>query len=190
MAFTVVYDTCALFGATSRDLLIRIARARLVQAKWSEAILEELKEKLIDKRAYTVEKFARLRTLMCDAVPDCLVEGYEPLIEGLKLADADDRHVLAVAIQAGAQVIVTDDRGFRPEYLSQYGIEAKTPDDFVADLIGLAHPVVRGCVQGIVDQCNNPPVTFEEVLTKLERAGLIASATQLRYGYENETPDP
>jgi hypothetical protein len=35
------------------------------------------------------------------------VSGYEPLIEGLKLPDPDDRHVLAAAVKAGAQVIVT-----------------------------------------------------------------------------------
>jgi hypothetical protein len=45
--------------------------------------------------------------LMNAAVPDCPVTGYEPLAEGLKPPDANDRHVLAIAIKAGAQVIVT-----------------------------------------------------------------------------------
>jgi hypothetical protein len=49
----------------------------------------------------------RLRSLMNTAVRDCLVSGYEPLIEGLKLPDPGDRHVLAAAIKIGAQVIVT-----------------------------------------------------------------------------------
>jgi hypothetical protein len=44
---------------------------------------------------------------MNKAVRDCLVTGHEPLTEGLKLPDPDDRHVLAAAIKAGAQVIVT-----------------------------------------------------------------------------------
>jgi len=44
---------------------------------------------------------------MDQAVPDCRVEGYEPLIEGLELPDASDRHVLAAAIRAGAQAIVS-----------------------------------------------------------------------------------
>ena len=37
---------------------------------------------------------------MNKAVRDCLVSEYEPLIEGLKLPDPDDRHVLAAAIKA------------------------------------------------------------------------------------------
>jgi predicted nucleic acid-binding protein len=55
----------------------------------------------------TAEKVNRLRDLVSKSVPDCLVAGYEPLIDGLKLPDPDDRHVLAAAIKAGAQVIVT-----------------------------------------------------------------------------------
>lgn len=40
-------------------------------------------------------KLRRLRELMIAAVPDCLVSGFEPLIEGLKLPDLDDRIVWA-----------------------------------------------------------------------------------------------
>ena len=36
----------------------------------------------------------------------CLVENYESLIEGLDLPDVNDRHVLAAAIKAQAQIIV------------------------------------------------------------------------------------
>ena len=42
------------------------------------------------------------------AIPDILVTGYEPLIEVVDLPDADDRHVLAAAVKANAQVIVTE----------------------------------------------------------------------------------
>jgi len=38
------------------------------------------------------------------AVRDCLVVGYEPLIEILDLPDPDDRHVLAAAIKVKAQL--------------------------------------------------------------------------------------
>jgi len=40
---------------------------------------------------------------------DCLVTGYEDLIAAINLPDPDDRHVLAAAIRAGAEAIVTDD---------------------------------------------------------------------------------
>ena len=41
------------------------------------------------------------------AVPDCLVRNYRGIAKGLELPDENDRHVLAAAIKAGAQVIVT-----------------------------------------------------------------------------------
>lgn len=42
MAFVVVYDASVLFPSTLRDLLIRIAQSSLVQAKWTEDILDEI----------------------------------------------------------------------------------------------------------------------------------------------------
>ncbi|MHB1593873.1 MAG: hypothetical protein ACYCO9_06350 [Streptosporangiaceae bacterium] len=41
MPFIVVYDANALVGNTLRDLLIRIGQSGLVQARWTERILDE-----------------------------------------------------------------------------------------------------------------------------------------------------
>jgi len=40
---------------------------------------------------------------MCEAVRDCLVTGYESLVDNIELPDPDDRHVVAAAIRCGAQ---------------------------------------------------------------------------------------
>ena len=40
MSFVVLYDANVLYPSTLRDLLIRIAAAGLVQAKWTEQILD------------------------------------------------------------------------------------------------------------------------------------------------------
>jgi hypothetical protein len=42
MPFVVVYDASALYPNAQRDLLIRIAGQGLVQAKWTEQILDEM----------------------------------------------------------------------------------------------------------------------------------------------------
>ena len=181
MAFVVVYDACALYGNTARNLLIRVAQARLVQAKWTDQILDELDRALADKRGIPEDKRRRLRRLMNAAIADCRVYGYEPLIEGLKLPDPDDRHVLAAAIKIGAQVIVTANvADFPAEYLAQWGVETRSPDDFVLDLIGINDRAVYACVQQIVDERTNPPETFDDVLSQLERSGLIETAAFLR----------
>ena len=111
MAFIVVYDANAMVGNTLRDLLVRIAQSGLVQAKWTEQILDETFAAVLKSRPdVDPDKLSRVRELMVEAVPDSLVHGHEPLIDGLQLPDPDDRHVLAAAIKAGAQVIVTATR--------------------------------------------------------------------------------
>lgn len=184
MAFVVLYDANVLYGNTLRDMMVRLARSGIVQAKWSARILDETFDNLSAKRPdIAPDKFVRLRQLLIRAVPDCLVEGYEPLIEGLKLPDMDDRHVLAAATKAGVRVIVTanlDD--FPNEYLAQWHIEAKSPDEFILDQMSLDDRIVWACTQSIADSRNNPPETVEDVLDALERAGLIESIAALRAG--------
>jgi predicted nucleic acid-binding protein len=182
MAFTVIYDANAMYGNTPRDLLIRIARAGLVQAKWSQEILDEALGALARNRPdIPQEKLSRLRELINSAIPDCLVTGYEPLIEGLKLPDPKDRHVLAAAIKAGAQVIVTANiKHFPAELLAPWNVEAKSPDDFVLDQISIDDRTVFACLQAIADSRDQRPETVDDVLGQLERAGLVESAAALR----------
>jgi hypothetical protein len=80
----VVYDANVLYPNTLRDLLIRISQAGMVQAKWTNEILDEMLRALSRNRPdIPPDKLDRLRQLMNEALRDCLVSGYEPLIEGL-----------------------------------------------------------------------------------------------------------
>ncbi|HTU04789.1 MAG TPA: PIN domain-containing protein, partial [Trebonia sp.] len=86
MPFTVVYDAEALYGNAHRDLLIHIAQHGLVQAKWTDEILDEMFRNLGKNRPdIPEERLSRLRGLMNAAVADCLVTDYEPIIEILEL---------------------------------------------------------------------------------------------------------
>ena len=183
MAFIVVYDANVLYPNTLRDLLIRIAQLpHIVQAKWTDEILDEmlraLRKNLPD---ISEEKTDRLRERINAAVRDCLVLGYEPLIEVLDLPDPDDRHVLAAAIKVNAQLIVTWNRKHFPQdKMAPWGVRAKSPDDFVRDTMGIDSEAVWACVQQIVDSRTRRPVTVEDVLGELERDGLVAAAAALR----------
>ncbi|MGH7750290.1 MAG: PIN domain-containing protein, partial [Candidatus Dormibacteria bacterium] len=141
MTFVVVYDACVLYPNLLRDLLIRVAQAGLVQAKWTNEILEETFRNLKEDRPdLDPAMLDRTRELMGRAIRDVLITGYEPLIPMLELPDANDRHVLAAAIKARAQVIVTINlKDFPKPALSPWQIEAQHPDEFVHDLVDL-HP--------------------------------------------------
>ena len=109
MAFVAIYDSCVLFPRTMRDILTRVAAAGLVRAQWTDHIHAELRAELVAKYPDMAEgaQIDKLIEFLIGTVPDCLVHGYEGLIDGLELADPDDRHFAAAAIKAGAQVIVT-----------------------------------------------------------------------------------
>jgi predicted nucleic acid-binding protein len=182
VAFVVLHDANVLYPNTLRDLLIRIAQAGLVQAKWSERILDEVFDNLKDDRPdLDPVKLDRTRNLMNRAVRDCLVIGYEPIEAGLNLPDPGDHHVLAAAIKARAQVIVTRNlKDFPADALAQWNIDVKAPDHFVLDQIDLNREAVYGSVQRIADSRNNPPATVGDILSRLEGDGLIESVAQLR----------
>jgi predicted nucleic acid-binding protein len=118
MSFAVVYDACVLYPAPLRDLLLEPAISELFAAKWTEIIHDEWIRSLLRSRPELEERLRNTKRLMNEAVPDSLVENFEPLIDGLQLPDADDRHVLAAAIKCNAKIIVTSNlKDFPPEYL-------------------------------------------------------------------------
>ena len=123
---TAVYDANVLYPAPLRDLFIRLAQAGLVRARWTEAIHDEwVRNVLKDNPALSLERLTRTRSLMTEAVRDCLVTGYEDLIESLSLPDPDDRHGLASGIRANAEVIITFNlKDFPAGVLASYNIEA------------------------------------------------------------------
>lgn len=182
MAFTVVYDACVLFPAPLRDLLIRVGQAGLVRARWTEQILDECFRNVQARRPeLKADSLQRTRDLMNRAVRDCLVTGYEFLIDGLALPDKDDRHVLAAAVRAGAQVIVTSNlRDFPSAILSPLGIEAQAPDEFVLNLLDLAPAAVAAIIGQQAADLKNPQHTMEELLETLMANGLVRSVAKLR----------
>lgn len=123
---TAIDDENILYPAPLRDLFIRLAQAGVVRARWTEAIHDEwIRHVLKNNAELTIKKLSRTRNLMNDAVRDCLVIGHEQLIASLVLPDPDDRHVLAAAIRAEAEVIVTCNlKDFPAEILAQFEIEA------------------------------------------------------------------
>jgi hypothetical protein len=182
MPFVVVLDANVLYPNTLRDLLIRIGQAGLVQAKWTNEILDETFAALRSNRPdIPDEKLDRLRHLMNSAIRDALVSGYESLLAGLNLPDPGDRHVLAAAIRCGAQVIVTRNlKDFPASRLDEWGIVARSPDDFVLDQIGINDRAVASCIQQIADSRTQPPEEVEDILFQLERDGLVSAVAALR----------
>jgi hypothetical protein len=114
-------------------------------------------------------------------VRDALVTGYEPLIEGLTLPDADDRHVLAAAIRCNADLILTFNlKDFPEESLRPFEIEPEHPDKFLLHQLSLDQPGVLTAVKRQRESLKNPPKKPLEFLDTLEQQQLPLFVAELR----------
>lgn len=182
MAFTVVYDANVLYPAPLRDLLVRVGMTGVVRVKWTDEILDEVFRNILKNRPdLMMEKLARTRTLMNNAIRDVRVDAYQRLVGSLNLPDPDDRHILAAAIQCGAQSIVTHNlKDFPADRLGPYGVEAIPPDEFVLDLLDLAPGAVLRVLNEQQSSLKSPPRTLEELIDTLEGNGLVRSMAEAR----------
>lgn len=164
--FKVVVDANILYPFTLRDTILRAASKGLFQIYWSAQILDELTRNLVAAGRMTEVQSAHLRAAMGNAFPESLVTGYEPLI-GAMQNDPKDRHVAAVAVKVGAQVIVTSNlRDFRslPE-----DVEAHSPDQFLSDLFDLDPNTLLGLLRAQAADLKKPPRSFTEVIAGLSK---------------------
>lgn len=175
-------DSCVLYSAPVRDLLLRLAEDELFAPRWTERILLELTNALAGRRpALPAAGIERLRQAILTAFPGALVRGFEPLEANLNLPDPGDNHVLAAAIHAQADVIVTFNvRHFPAERTGPWGIKVLEPDAFVLDLVEAAPQIVCDSVRRQAQDLSRPPVGLDGLLTNLALRGLSRSVERLR----------
>lgn len=177
-----LYDASVLYPAPLRDLLMQLALSDLYRAHWTNDIHDEWIRNVLDNRPdLTAERLERTRALMNASVRDCLVENYRELIPALDLPDLDDRHVLAAAIVANADVIVTFNlRDFPREKLKMFGIEAQHPDEFIGHLLDVTPSTVISAVATVRARLRNPPQSAAEYIDIVERQRLPNTAAVLQ----------
>ena len=176
-----------IYPASLRDLLLCLAEGELVAPFWSEEIQDEWTRSLLRNQPdLKQEKLARTCREMNTHFPNGLIRGYESIIPTLTLPDPNDRHVLAVAIHAGTDCIVTFNLSDFPKTaLLPYGIEALPPDEFIWRLIQQAPRVVLQVVKKHRLELKHPPKTVDEYLATLERQGLPKTVAFLREHKDN-----
>lgn len=184
MAFPAFLDTCVLYPQYLSDTLLWQAESGTFRPLWSYDVLTELGRALSDpgKANLPQDKVERRLRQMQTTFPDAEVKGYEHLVDGMT-ADPKDRHVLAAAVRANAEVLVTFNlKDFPESAVKSFDITVVHPDDFLLDQIDLYPARVLGCLD---DQVNryvqiNGPMTVGELLRPLERAGVPRFADEVR----------
>jgi hypothetical protein len=179
---TAFLDASVLYSAPIRDLLMHLAVQDLFQARWSDRVHDEWIAALVRKRRdLSPEQLARTRRLMDENINDALVTGYEHIIGQLTLPDTNDRHVLAAAIHAGANVIVTINlKDFPADVLATHGITAVHPDTFICRILESEPDAVVAGLHKLHRDLKNPPIPLDELLTGFERIGLVKAVAEFR----------
>lgn len=169
-----VLDACVLYPAPLRDLLMRLAVAGLIQPRWTAAIHEEWIEALRRERPELARSaLERVRDLMNRHAEGSLVENHLHHVPHLTLPDPNDRHVLAAAIETGADRIVTWNlKDFPESELQRFGISAVSPDQLLLDLLAGQPEQVRWVVEETRLSLKNPEKSVIEYFAILRKQGL------------------
>jgi putative PIN family toxin of toxin-antitoxin system len=132
--YSAVLDACVLVPASLCDFLLRLAEEpAMYRPLWSAQIMAEMTKALRTKLKRTVAETDHRREQMNAAFPEAMVTVPPELLRAVEcIPDKNDRHVLAAAIMARANAIVTQNtKHFPKECLGKFGVLCQTADDFL-----------------------------------------------------------
>ncbi len=176
MAFKAVLDASVLFPFTLRDAPLRSAEIvldetgdeilTLYSPLWSNLILDEMTRNIVEADHATHAQMTHLVNEMTSAFPEAMVPPAEiRALEPSMTNDPKDRHVLAAAVAADAEVVVTLNlKHFPPEACEAVGVEAVSPDRFLCDLHDLAPHDIRAAIEAQASALRKRRKTFDELL--------------------------
>lgn len=171
--FVVILDANVLFPFRVRDVLLTFAHEGLFRARFTDEILDEWTRSILALKPELEDSIRSQERALREAFDECFVTGHLPLIEGLVMPDADDRHVLAAAIRCSAQVIVTENkRDFPAMLLEHYDIEVLSADEMLVNTYELFPADAVRALRNVRQRYKKRPFTVAEFLLDLTRVGL------------------
>lgn len=162
----VFVDSCVLYSAMLRDVLLRAAEIDLLRVRWSARVLQEVSGALARQRNIPEHKLARLHAHMNTAFPDALVD--VPLMHIAGLPDSGDHHVVAAAYACDAQFVLTMNvRHFPESVLAPLSLAVIDPDSLFCGLLEKDPAGVIQAVSAAAESKMRPPMDAQEVLESL-----------------------
>ena len=126
-----VLDTCVLLPPVLCDCLLSVAQAGLFRPLWSDRILAEWAHAATRKGMHPEAAIAAATA----AFPAACVPPAPGIESRLHLPDDNDNHVLAIAIAAGADAIITWNAADFPRgTLAAEGLARRDPDGFLWEM--------------------------------------------------------
>ena len=166
--FNIVLDACVLAPANLCDLFLRLAETpRLYTPFWSSRILDEVTRTQVNQLRWPKGLAAHWRQEVETHFPEALVAGYEPLLPACT-NDAKDRHVVAAAVHAHAETIVTFNlKDFPEDSLAPFGIRATHPSEYLNTLCSIDGGIVVSRLEAIARKRGRSIEKLLESLSKV-----------------------
>ena len=165
--YPVVLDACVLIPMPLADTLLRMAEApRLYLPRWSTHHGRGNEESYREVE-HAVDKARRREAEICRHFPEAWVEGFEPFTQ-VMTNDPGDRHVLAAALRAHAELIVTYNRRHFPhDSVRPWNIEVQGPSTFLRGLYDLEAGLF---VSKLHEQAEQIGIPLEKLLLSLSKS--------------------
>jgi predicted nucleic acid-binding protein len=184
VAFVALLDASVLHPWVVCDLLLRLAERGLYRPAWSGEILDELVGSLTRRQPDHEEQFRRRRERMEAAFAEAMTHQPGRFTSAVPdEVDPGDRHVVAAAFAARADVIVTNNvRHFAPDRLAEVGLLVHTADEFLVHQWWLDPAGVLEELAAMAASTSRPSLTAAQVLESLRRfapefVGLVERAS-------------
>jgi predicted nucleic acid-binding protein len=170
-SLVAVLDANVLYPQWLRDVMLTLAAMGYYDPVWSRQIIDEMRRNVlrnhpdIDPQRFDDTTIAALAR----AFPSAWVEVPDELVAQMDNTP-EDRHVLATAVAAGAQVVVTANTAhFRsPRFVDSEQIRVQTPTAFLAAVLA-EHQELMGAVLEHLASNRRGVNTLADVLDRLDR---------------------
>jgi predicted nucleic acid-binding protein len=175
-----VLDACVLYPTVLREILQGAAAAGLYQPVFSDRILREWTRATAKLGPAAQAQAEGEAAVLRAAFPMAVIRERPDIEARLLLPDPNDVHVLAIAVAAGADCIVTfNAQDFPGHVLAEEGIARRDPDGFLWELQS-RHPVeMAQIVEGVRATAERISGQAVDLKPLLKRAKLFRLAKAL-----------
>lgn len=168
LGWTVVVDANVLVPVVSCDFVLTAFDRGLVETSVSSVTLDEVERTLVEDFSHLDPAALRRRVDAMRVVLEDHIIDSTPDAEELGDINDKDRHVVACAIEAGATLVVTNDRRLRSEIAAaRRGIDAVDGDQLGVRLYDVSADAVWSVIEALAAKRRDPQVTPAEMVEQL-----------------------
>jgi len=164
----VLADANILYSRTLRDYVLYAADEGAIEIHWSQEIMDEMSRNLQQNLGLSREDTTRLEELMDDYIEYALIDVDRADLAAVDHVEMDpkDRHVLAAAISADADILLTQNtKHFPRDWMTHHGIELMDAGELLLRLAERFPDKVRRAHDKVVRYSPKPQA---ELLATLE----------------------